>query len=162
LAAGGVNELTSLQRQLTRPTLVTPTIEPLHDLSPADVGWVEERLYDFNRAVTGRDDGQGLGFVLRDDTGGISGIAAGYSWAGIAELKQMWVSEAIRGRGFARQLLDAFIGEARRRGVKRIWVASYSFQAPGLYEKFGFRRVAEFEGWPDGHTNVLLCKTLDA
>jgi GNAT superfamily N-acetyltransferase len=42
----------------------------------------------------------------------------------------MWIDEAYRGRGYARQLLDAFVAEAARRGVRRIWVASYDFQAP--------------------------------
>jgi hypothetical protein len=39
-------------------------------------------------------------------------------------------------------------------------VASYDFQAPTMYEKAGFKRVTEFEGWPEGHVNVVLCKTL--
>ena len=65
-----------------------------------------------------------------------------------------------RGRGLARQLLEAFVGEAERRGVKRIFLASYSFQAPAMYEKFGFHRLAEFDGWPEGHTNVFLCREL--
>ena len=55
-----------------------------------------------------------------------------------------------------------FVAEAANRGVRRIWVASYDFQAPGLYEKAGFTRVAEFAGWPEGHSNVVLCKTLIA
>jgi ribosomal protein S18 acetylase RimI-like enzyme len=88
------------------------------------------------------------------------GVAAGYTWSGISELKQMWIEEAYRGRGYARALLNAIIVEACSRGVRRIWVASYDFQAPGFYEKAGFKRIAEFEGWPDGHINVILCKTL--
>jgi hypothetical protein len=60
----------------------------------------------------------------------------------------------------ARALINAFVEEACSRGVRRIWVASYDFQAPGMNEKAGFKRVAEFEGWPEGHVNVLLCKTL--
>jgi ribosomal protein S18 acetylase RimI-like enzyme len=88
------------------------------------------------------------------------GAAAGYTWSGVSELKQMWVDEARRGRGYGRALLDAFIAEARRRGALRIWVASYDFQAPGMYEKAGFKRMAEFQGWPEGRSNVVLCKTL--
>ena len=72
----------------------------------------------------------------------------------------MWVDEAYRGRGYARALLNAFIEGACSRGVRRIWVASYDFQAPGMYEREGFKRMAEFEGWPEGHSNVILCKTL--
>ena len=59
-------------------------------------------------------------------------------------------------------LLNAFVAEAASRGVRRIWVASYDFQAPGMYEKAGFKRVAELAGWPEGHSNVILCKTLIA
>ena len=29
-----------------------------------------------------------------------------------------------------------------------------------MYEEAGFKRMAEFEGWPEGHINVVLCKTL--
>lgn len=139
---------------------MNPVPEPRHDLPPHEIGALEERLYEFNRAITGRGDGEGLAFVLRDETGRMIGAAAGYSWAGISELRQMWVEELLRGRGFGRALLEAFIAEAARRGVKRIWVASYDFQAPGLYERLGFMRMAEFEGRPDGHTNVILCKTI--
>jgi hypothetical protein len=27
-------------------------------------------------------------------------------------------------------------------------------------KKAGFKRMAEFEGWPEGHSNVILCKTV--
>ena len=136
------------------------TVEPQHDLSPAEMGWVEERLYEYNRQATGCADGRGLAFVIRGDDGRLIAVAAGYSWAGISELRQMWVDEKFRGRGYARALLEAFIEESRKRAVRRIFVASYDFQAPAMYEKFGFKRVAEFAGWPEGHTNVLLCREL--
>ena len=138
-----------------------PLIEQKHDLAHSEIGAIEEGLYEFNREVTGRNDGKGLAFVMRDEDGRIIAAAAGYSWAGIAELRQMWVDKPIRGKGYGRALLAAFIGEAEARGVRRIWVASYDFQAPRMYEKSGFKRIAELKGFPDGHHNVILCKTLD-
>jgi ribosomal protein S18 acetylase RimI-like enzyme len=137
-------------------------IEAEHDLSPIEIDAIEDRLYDYNRRAVGHNDGRGLGFVIRDGSGCTIGAAAGYSWAGTSELKQMWIDEAYRGRGYARALLNAFVAEAASRGVRRIWVASYDFQAPGFYEKAGFRRLAEFAGWPEGHSNVILCKILIA
>jgi ribosomal protein S18 acetylase RimI-like enzyme len=137
-----------------------PVIEPRHDLTPMEIDAVEQRLYAFNCAATGRDDGEGMGFVIRDEAGRTVGITNGFTWAGISEIKQMWVDAQCRGRGYGRALLDAMIAEAQRRGVLRIWVASYDFQAPGMYERAGFRRMAEFQGWPEGHTQVILCKTL--
>ena len=141
---------------------MTALVEPRHDLSPVESNAIEESLYSYNKRATGRDDGRGLCFVIRDETGRMIGAAAGYSWAGISELRQMWVDEAYRGRGYARQLLNAFVAEAVSRGVRRIWVSSHDFQAPALYEKAGFTRMAEFTGWPEGHSNIILCKTLIA
>jgi N-acetylglutamate synthase-like GNAT family acetyltransferase len=139
---------------------MTFQIETRHDLSPNEIDSIEDRLYDHNSQATGRRDGQGLGFVIRNEVGQMIGVAAGYSWSDISELKQMWIDEAYRGRGYARALLNAFVAEACRRGVRRIWVASYDFQAPEMYEKAGFKRMAVFKGWPEGHINVILCKTL--
>jgi ribosomal protein S18 acetylase RimI-like enzyme len=135
-------------------------VDPQHDLSPAEIDAIEDRIYRHNRDAVGRDDARSLGFVIRDGGGVLVGVAAGYSWAGTSELRQMWVDEAHRGRGYGRQLVDAFVSEAAERGVRRIWVASYDFQAPEFYERLGFTRVAEFPGWPEGHRNVILCLTI--
>lgn len=135
-------------------------IEPRHDLSPNEVDAIEDRIYDHNSLVTGRYDARGLGFVIRNEAGQMIGVAAGYTWSGTSELKQMWIDQSYRGRGYGRALLNAFVAEASGRGVHRIWVQSHDFQAPGMYEKAGFKRMAEFEGWPDDHVNVVLCKTL--
>jgi len=136
---------------------------PLHieppDLSLNELDEIEDRLYHHNSHAIGRHDGRSLGFVIRDNAGQMVGVAAGYTWAGASELKQLWIDEAYRGRGYARALMSASVEGARSRGARRIWVASYDFQAPGIYERAGFRRVAELEGWPEGHVNVILCKT---
>jgi hypothetical protein len=71
--------------------MMTLQIEPRHDLSPNDIGAIEDHLYGYNSHATGRHDGQGLGFVIRDEAGRMIGAAAGYTWAGTSELKQMWV-----------------------------------------------------------------------
>jgi N-acetylglutamate synthase-like GNAT family acetyltransferase len=136
-------------------------IRARHDLSPDEIETIEERLYDHNRQAVGRDDGEGLSFVLHDDDGRLIGAIAGYTWAGISEIRQMWVDPAWRGRGHGRALLEAAIAEAKRRGVSRIWLASYDFQAPTFYERAGFERVAELDDWPEGWRNIILCKRLE-
>jgi ribosomal protein S18 acetylase RimI-like enzyme len=135
-------------------------IEAHHDLGPDDTFNVETHLYDFNRNAIDVHDGEGLGFVLRGDDGAVIGAALGYSWAGISELRQMWVDERHRGRGLGRALLDAFVAEAAERGVRRVWLSSHSFQAPAFYEKAGFTRMAELKDFPLGHSNVIMCKVL--
>jgi N-acetylglutamate synthase-like GNAT family acetyltransferase len=136
-------------------------LEPRHDLSPQEIDAIEDRLYDYNSRATGRRDLNGLGFVIRNDVGQMVGAAAGYTWSDTSELKQMWIDEPYRGRGYGRGLLNAFVAEATARGIRRIWVQSHDFQAPGMYEKAGVTRMMELEGWPDGHVNVILCKTIE-
>src|SRR5262245_37540180 len=128
---------------------VKPVLEPRHDLNPMEIDAVEDHLYEHNSSAIGRDDGEGLGFVIRDVNGRTIATAAGYTWAGVSEIRQMWVDKAFRGRGYGRALVEAMVAEAQRRGVSRVWVASYDFQAPGLYERAGFKRMAQFEGWPE-------------
>jgi len=135
-------------------------IEARHDLSATDIGAIEDHLYAYNRAATGAYDGRDLGFVIRDEAGNVVGAAFGYSWAGICELRQMWVDERWRGRGNGRALLNAFVDEATRRGVSRIWLSSYDFQAPAMYEQAGFVRMAELKDFPLGHTNTIFCRIL--
>ena len=136
-------------------------VEAKHDLSANEVAAVEERIYEHNRKATGARDGRNLGFVIRAETGDVIGAALGYSWAAIAELRQLWVAEGYRGRGMGRALLNSFVDEARRRGVRRIWLASYDFQAPQLYERARFVHVADLNDWPIGHTNSIFCRTLN-
>jgi len=136
-------------------------IEVAHDLSANEVAAVEQRLYEFSREATGACDGRNLGFIIRDETGDVVGAALGYTWAGIAELRQLWVAEGCRGRGMGCALLDSFVDEAVRRGVKRIWLTSYDFQAPLFYERAGFVHVADIKDWPIGHTNSIFCRTVN-
>jgi hypothetical protein len=85
---------------MTSPdTRKSPAVEPRHDLTPMEIDAIEDRLYEHNRAAIGRDDGEGLGFIIRDDSGRTVAITNGYTWASTSEIKQMWVDEAFRGRG---------------------------------------------------------------
>ena len=131
-------------------------IQPKHDLSVAEIDALEDGLYDHNRRAVGRSDGRGLGFLAQDEHGARLGVIAGYTWAGMAEIKQLLVEESHRGQGLGRALLEAAIAEAKARGCQVIWVTTYDFQAPALYEKCGFTRAAVLTDWPPGHSHIIL------
>src|SRR5512139_2262085 len=84
----------------------------LKEPTPGDIEFLEDRLYEFNRATTGISDGQLLGVFLRDADDTIVAGAAGHTWGGTCELRQVWVAEALRGRGIGRRLLAAAEAEA--------------------------------------------------
>src|SRR5262245_52824400 len=60
---------------------MTLQIEAKHNLTPNEIDTIEDRLYDHNSYATGCRDGQGLGFVIRDEVGQMIGAAAGFTWS---------------------------------------------------------------------------------
>ena len=138
-----------------------PAIRPRHDFSPLEIDALEDRLYEYNRAATGHADGRGLGFEIIGEDGAQIGAIAGHTWGGVAEIAQLWVDPAHRGRGAGLQLLDAALAEAKARGCRQMFLMTYDFQAPWLYERRGFTRVIEIPDWPLGHTHILMRLELD-
>jgi GNAT superfamily N-acetyltransferase len=47
----------------------------------------------------------------------------------------IWVAKQARGHGHGRALLSYAEEEARRHGCQHVWLDTFSFQAPGFYEK---------------------------
>jgi GNAT superfamily N-acetyltransferase len=138
-----------------------PEIRPWHDFTALEIDALEDRLYEHNRAATGHADGRGLGFEIIGEDGAQLGAIAGHTWGGVAEIAQMWVDPAHRGGGLGLQLLDAALAEAKARGCRQMFLMTYDFQAPWLYERRGFERVIEIPDWPLGHTHILMRRELD-
>ncbi len=134
----------------------------LEDPTLADIDFLEDRLYEFNREATGIHDGRGLAVVLRDDAGEILAAAAGHTWGETCELRQVWVAEALRRQGLGRAMLAAAEAEAIRRGCVQLVLTTHSFQGPGFYEKLGYTVVAELPDYPRGHAQLVLRKRLEA
>jgi ribosomal protein S18 acetylase RimI-like enzyme len=66
------------------------------------------------------------------------GIAAGIAMTG--------VSERVRSQELGTRLLEEFEAEAKSRGCARVFVTSFTFQAPGFYERHGYRETFRWEG----------------
>ena len=130
--------------------------------SPLDVARLDENLYAFNVAATGIDDGRLLSIVLKDAGGAIYAGLHGHTWGECCEIKTIWVAEERRGQRLGTQLLRSAEREARRRDCRSILLATHSFQAPKFYARFGYQPVAVIPGYPAGHDQILMRKTLDA
>ena len=123
-------------------------------------GELEDRIYAFNVAQTGIDDGRMLALVVRDATGRCVAGALGHTWGGTCELKTVWVDEPLRRTGLGRALVLRAIGEAEARGCNQLLLATHSFQAPGFYAKLGFRELFRVSDYPSGHAEIFLLRPL--
>jgi RimJ/RimL family protein N-acetyltransferase len=139
-----------------------PTTELVVELEPhpADVAWLEHKLYEFNVEAVGVADGTDLAVFERDGLGRIVAGVAGVVWAGGAELRVLWVQADRRGDGRGRRLVQAFEDAARARGARKVFLSTHSFQAPGFYQRLGYEVTGHWDGWPAGHVQFFLAKTL--
>lgn len=140
---------------MTSPSEFVIDSEP----GPEEVQYLEDRIYEFNSAATGITDGAWLSIFVRDGDRIVAGIC-GNTWGGCLEIRQFWVEEARRRQGLGTSLLEAAEREARRRGCGQVFLATFTFQAPAFYARRGFEVVAELDGHPRGHKNLLLRKRL--
>lgn len=129
------------------------------DPTPEEIQYLEDRIYEFNSSATGIGDGRMLALFVRDGGRIVAGIC-GNTWGGTCELRQLWVEESRRHNGIGTKLLQAAEQEAARRGCTQIVLMTFSFQAPGFYEKNGFTVVARIDDHPSGHRNLLMHKVL--
>jgi GNAT superfamily N-acetyltransferase len=128
--------------------------------TPDEIQDLEDRIYEFNSAVTGIADGDFLAIFARDSEQRTIGGICGNTWGGCFEIRQFWVAPAWRKQGLGTELYLAAEREARQRGCRQVVLMTFTFQAPGFYAKHGFEVLAVLEDHPHGHSNLLLRKQL--
>jgi GNAT superfamily N-acetyltransferase len=126
------------------------------DPSFDDVRFLEDRLYEYNVEQTGVDGGQWLAIFLRDDQQTIQAGLTGWTWCGSCYIQAVWVHETLRGHDVGTTLLQAAEQEARRRGCDHMVLSSFSFQAPGFYQKLGYEVFAVLDEHPRSHRDYFL------
>lgn len=60
-------------------------------------------------------------------------------------IDRLWVSELQRGKGLGARLLSAVEEKAKAGGAVRAELNTFGFQAPGFYEKMGYRLFGALE-----------------
>ena len=80
------------------------------------------------------------------------------------EIKSMRVADAFLGRGAGRAMLDHIVSEARRRGMRKLWLETGSADAfvPALklYESAGFEVCGPFADYTLDPFSVFMARAL--
>ena len=85
---------------------------------------------------------------ILDGSGELAAGMSGWTWGVAAGIGLTWVRETSRGDGLGAQLLAEFETEARSRGCTHVFVTSFTFQAPGFYQRHGYRELFRWQGVP--------------
>jgi ribosomal protein S18 acetylase RimI-like enzyme len=126
-----------------------------------DVRVLEEGLERFNReSAHGADRTKRPIAVWVRREGRVLGGAYGDTHYGWLYLSLLWVDEALRGQGWGKRLVELFEAEAVTRGCRGCWVDTYGFQAPGFYERLGYREFGRLEDFPHGSARLFYWKPL--
>lgn len=85
-------------------------------------------------------------FIAEDDDGSVIGGVGIAEFSGMescAEIQKLYLSDAAKGRGMGRKLLEYAQESAKRMGFKRLYLETHSSlkAAIGLYEKLGYREI---------------------
>ncbi len=113
----------------------------------------------YNKAAVGKSDYRALAVTIRDK-GKIVGGLVGETYWGWMYVNALWVAAEHRGKGYGRSLLRTAEAEARKRGVRNVFLDSFSFQAPKFYAKLGYREYGRLKEFPKGHSRHSLTKVL--
>ena len=119
-------------------------------------------LLRYNRKTAGPFRYTRTVLSVRDGKGGLLGGLILQSYWQESYVELLWLSARARRAGFGSQLLKEAERRAQRRGSRLIHLNTYSFQAPGFYERQGYQRFGGMSGSPQGESRHFYVKRLRA
>lgn len=147
--------MTIADHQPARGRLTTAAGDPELDSQ------LSAELDTYNFAASGVNDQREFTVKVEDDEGQLLAGLSGWTWGSCAGIAMVWVREDSRKAGWGGRLLEAAEHVARERGCNRMFVSSFTFQAPDFYRRHGYVETARVENFPiDGAADVYLVKAL--
>jgi GNAT superfamily N-acetyltransferase len=120
---------------------------------------VRDGLNAFNDATVGYADRMALHVIVRDsDSGQIVGGISGRTSLGLMFVDLVYLPESLRGHDIGTRMMAIAEEEARRRGCRAGVLYTISFQAPGSYQRLGWRVFGEIPCDPPGASRIFLTK----
>jgi GNAT superfamily N-acetyltransferase len=97
-------------------------------------------------------------FIRHPDSGEILGGLWARTFFNWTFVELLIVPEEMRGCGLGASLLAQAEAIARERGCVGIYLDTFSFQARGFYEKYGYGLFGQLDNYPDDEKRYFLSK----
>jgi GNAT superfamily N-acetyltransferase len=114
-------------------------------------------LVAYNDANASPQDYRDLVVVSRRGGEVVGGLIGFTHWNWLF-IKQLWVSESVRGRGVGTELMQTAEREAVARACLHAHLDTFGFQALPFYQGLGYSVFGQLEDYPVGHTRYFLQK----
>ena len=89
-----------------------------------------------------------LNLYVEDEHGEIMAGLVAETFGNWLEIEYLFVKDDLRGQGIGSQLLQRAESEAKKRNCRFAFVNTYQFQAPGFYQKQGYKEVFTLKDYP--------------
>jgi GNAT superfamily N-acetyltransferase len=100
--------------------------------------------------ITAPLDDSRVVLTARDREGALLGGLVGIRfWNGLF-VDLVWVAESHRKHGIGKDLMNRAETELKTHGGEVVFPSTWSFQAPGFYEKLGYKPFGTFENMRQG------------
>ena len=107
-----------------------------------------EHLLAFNLSRIEDRNPKEIAIFLENENGKKTAGLIGDTHGNWFEVNYFWVSEELRGRGVGKEMLAIAEKTGKDRGCKYAFLNTFGFQAPGFYEKQGYRQKFVLEEYP--------------
>ncbi len=98
--------------------------------------------------------------VIKDQNEKLLGcVMVSFMWNGMS-IQSLWVEDAVRGQGLGKKLMTMAEEEGIKRGCALAYTDTFTWQAPGFYEKLGYKIYGKLEGFPEGNALSYYSKKL--
>jgi GNAT superfamily N-acetyltransferase len=130
--------------------------------TPSDEAWevIDDGLAAHGAEHAGFWNARPIGVLVRDPAGdGILGGLVGRTSLGLLFVELVFLPKELRGRGLGSRVLRLAEEEAIRRGCCAAVLYTINFQAPGFYERHGWREFGRVPCHPSGTSRIFMTKT---
>lgn len=124
------------------------------------VASIQRGLHAYNQEMGGSYDREPVTVLARGPDGTVHGGLLGLTFWGWLFIDWLWLSPGLRGQGLGAELLQRAEAIGRARGCAHAYTDTFSFQAPGFWERNGYREFGRLDGMPAGHARIWFRKEL--
>ena len=131
-----------------------------NDGNELDINEIHQKLKSYNLSRREKSENIPIGIYYEDESGKKLAGLTGETFGNWLCIKYLYVEENLRGKGIGSRIIEAAEKEAKSRGCKYAFVDTFSFQAPGFYEKQGYKEVFALTDYPYTGARYYYTKAL--